>query len=231
MTYICFDSSRKPGPIIARFGEWDTSETKEPLPYQESIIEAIITHPQYYSGGLYNDIAVLILESPVTYAVNVMPACMPTQEMIFKPGTRCWATGWGRDAFRRFYFPIKKRKKEKKKKFHLKINKINFIIFSEGKYQTLLKKIDLPLIDRAECQSRLRTTRLGQYFHLHPSFLCAGGEENKDTCAGDGGGPLLCSISSGQFVQVNILTLVSIIIKIIIIYTIIYIIYLFYRLE
>lgn len=92
---------RKPGPLIARFGEWDTASTSEPLPYQESVVQAIVTHPQYYSGGLYNDIAILILETPVTYAVNVMPVCLPNQMMTFSPGTRCWATGWGRDAFRK----------------------------------------------------------------------------------------------------------------------------------
>ena len=27
----------------------------------------------------------------------------------------------------------------------------------------------------------------------HESHLCAGGEENRDTCTGDGGGPLYCA--------------------------------------
>lgn len=33
-----------------------------------------------------------------------------------------------------------------------------------------------------KCQEILRTTRLGPKFILHDSFICAGGEEGKDTC-------------------------------------------------
>lgn len=44
----------------------------------------------------------------------------------------------------------------------------------EGKYQVILKKIDLPIIPRVPCVERLRSTRLGYHFNLHPSFICAG---------------------------------------------------------
>lgn len=53
-----------------------------------------------------------------------------------------------------------------------------------------MKKIDLPIMPHAQCQNSLRTTRLGRHFILHQSFICAGGEPGKDTCRGDGGGPL-----------------------------------------
>lgn len=58
-------------------------------------------------------------------------------------------------------------------------------------------------MDRTDCQNRLRTTRLGTYFQLHSSFVCAGGEANRDTCRGDGGGPLVCPTATGQYFQVS----------------------------
>jgi plasma kallikrein len=61
----------------------------------------------------------------------------------------------------------------------------------EGTYQNILKKIELPAISNEECQTKLRQSKLGQSFRLHPSFLCAGGL-GKDACRGDGGSPLVC---------------------------------------
>merc|ERR1712137_862291 len=58
--------------------------------------------------------------------------------------------------------------------------------------QVVLKEIGLPVVNQAVCQDKLRTTRLGQKYKLHDSFLCAGGVAGKDTCKGDGGSPLVC---------------------------------------
>merc|ERR1712029_596317 len=87
---------------------------------------------------------------------------------VFLPLTRflittCFATGWGKDQFG-----------------------------AAGQYQVVLKEIDLPVVNHGVCQDKLRTTRLGQKYKLHDSFLCAGGIPGKDTCKGDGGSPLVC---------------------------------------
>ena len=81
-----------------RAGEWDTQSQTEPLPYQDRAVTGIIRHPQYYSGAFYNDIALLILDSPFTMAANVLPVCLPQQDAVFD-GSRCIATGWGVGAF------------------------------------------------------------------------------------------------------------------------------------
>ncbi|XP_068211103.1 phenoloxidase-activating factor 2-like [Palaemon carinicauda] len=62
----------------------------------------------------------------------------------------------------------------------------------EGAFQAILKKVDVPFVEHKYCQDLLRQTRLGKYFQLDKSFMCAGGEENQDACTGDGGGPLVC---------------------------------------
>ncbi|XP_014605835.1 PREDICTED: uncharacterized protein LOC106787732 [Polistes canadensis] len=168
-------TNRESGVLVARFGQWNVKSTNESI--QEEYVKAIIPHPLYYNAGLFHDIAVLILNSTVNYATNVIPICLPQQGMNFAAGTRCYGTGWGSNAFG-----------------------------TTGEFQTELRKVDLPIVERSDCQNRLRTTNLGQYFLLHGSFICAGGELNKDTCRGDGGGPLVCPTTTGQFIQAGIVS-------------------------
>lgn len=52
---------------------------------------------------------------------------------------------------------------------------------NEGKYQAILKKIELPIVSFNECQEAFRKTRLYGGFILHNSFICAGGETGKGT--------------------------------------------------
>lgn len=56
-----------------------------------------------------------------------------------------------------------------------------------GKYQNILKEVDVPIIGQHQCEQQLRNTRLGFSYQLNPGFICAGGEEGKDACKGDGG--------------------------------------------
>ena len=81
----------------------------------------------------------------------------------------------------------------------------------DGDYQTLLQQVELPLIPRDECQRLFRRTKLGPRFQLDQSFICAGGEENVDTCKGDGGGPLVCPLleDPNRYVQVIIKNMFS----------------------
>lgn len=147
-----------------RAGEWDTQTKNEIVPHQDRDVIEVIVHEEYYKGALYNDFALLILSQPVEMLENIGMACLPPQNDKFD-GSRCFASGWGKDVFGK-----------------------------EGKYQVILKKIELPVVPNDQCQKKLRSTRLGKYFTLHPSFICAGGEVGKDTCKGDGGSPLVCPI-------------------------------------
>ena len=49
----------------------------------------------------------------------------------------------------------------------------------------MLKEVDLPVLTHFDCERKLKETRLGSDFVLHPGFLCAGGEEGKDACKGE----------------------------------------------
>lgn len=185
--------------MIARFGQWNIGNDAQPLPIQEAKILAIVVHPSYYSGGLFHDIAVLVLAEPVIYSANVLPICLPEQGTVFSTGTRCYGIGWSSDSFGEPRIELT----DFRLLFLSVYQTFVHVLESKGQYQTELRKVNVPIIDQGDCQTRLRSTKLGQYFELHGSFICAGGEANRDTCRGDGGGPLICQANTGQFVQVN----------------------------
>lgn len=64
---------------------------------------------------------------------------------------------------------------------------------ASGAFQSTLKKVDLPIVERRKCENLLRKTRLGRFYSLDESLICAGGGR-RDTCKGDGGSPLICEI-------------------------------------
>ncbi|KAM7357033.1 uncharacterized protein ACRADG_002550 [Cochliomyia hominivorax] len=150
--------------LRARLGEWDVNHDVEFFPYIERDVVSVHIHPEYYAGTLDNDLAVLKLDHPVDFTKNphISPACLPDKFSDYT-GARCWTTGWGKDAFG-----------------------------DQGKYQNILKEVDVPILSHHQCESQLRQTRLGYSYKLNPGFVCAGGEEGKDACKGDGGGPLVC---------------------------------------
>ena len=46
-----------------------------------------------------------------------------------------------------------------------------------------MKEVWLDVIGHETCQKKLRETRLGKFFELdRKSFICAGGESDKDMC-------------------------------------------------
>lgn len=159
-----------------RAGEWDTQTKDEIFPHQDRVVKSIVVHPNYYKGNLMNDVALLFLEDSIEIAENVNTICLPSIEEVFD-GQRCYASGWGKDNWGK-----------------------------EGKFQVILKRVELPVVSRQNCLIKLRNTRLGNHFQLHESFICAGGERGRDTCKGDGGSPLVCESrqSPGRYLQAGI---------------------------
>jgi len=154
--------------LKVRLGEWDAKANIEPFKYVESVVSRIRINPFFNRVNLQNDIAVLTLDRPIDLAANphINPVCAAQYQSNYA-GQRCWVTGWGKDAFGK-----------------------------EGNFQYILKKVDVPVLDSNECEARLRLTRLTQNFQLsRTSFICAGGEEGKDACTGDGGSPLVCEVN------------------------------------
>lgn len=159
-------SNKTHNTLLVRGGEWDTQTKNELYAHQDRRVREVISHEQFNKGSLKNDVALLILDQPFELAENIQPVCLPPKNHNFD-GNKCFASGWGKNVFGK-----------------------------EGKYQVILKKVELPIVPHKTCQASLRTTRLGLRFILDRSFTCAGGIKGRDTCRGDGGSPLVCPIPS-----------------------------------
>ncbi|XP_070685595.1 transmembrane protease serine 13a [Pempheris klunzingeri] len=63
-----------------------------PTPYQ---VKKIILNENYNSKTNDQDVALLILASPVLFNDKVQPACLPSFDLQFPQGTKCWTSGFG----------------------------------------------------------------------------------------------------------------------------------------
>jgi len=119
-----------------------------------------VSHDDFDIDSLKYSVALLFLQSiEVVAEPHINTICLPPKGANFDH-TRCYGTGWGKDVFGQ-----------------------------EGRFQAILKKVDLPIVPFQQCSEDLKKVpRLRDTFRLHPSFICAGGEEEgKDLCTGDGG--------------------------------------------
>lgn len=161
-----------------RAGECDTNPICDFGKDQYRGVSEIVVHEEFYKGGLYNDVALLILNTPFEIDQYVRTVCLPPPNI---QNTSCFASGWG----------------------------FNTNSESQAKdYRISIKKISVPIVPRQQCEQVLRTSRLGESFKLHKSFLCAGGETTKDTTQGDGGAPLVCEFvgEADRYYQLGIVS-------------------------
>jgi hypothetical protein len=91
---------------------------------------------------------------------------------------RCWVAGWGKDAV-------------------------------DGQFQVIQNRVDVPLMGHNTCQGKMQQAlgrQAGRNFRLSSSEICAGGEEGKDACDGDGGAPLVCLSKENRWHVVGLVT-------------------------
>ena len=58
-------------------------------------LKQIISHPYYNSYTFDYDIALMELDSPVSYSDYIRPICLPAPQHFFAAGNSVWITGWG----------------------------------------------------------------------------------------------------------------------------------------
>lgn len=126
----------------------------EEFPHIDVDVAEVIVHENFNPGTLHNGISLLILKQPLQLTNHINTICLPPQNMNFDY-KKCIVTGWGKNTFG-----------------------------IEGNYQTIMKKVEVPIVPFDKCQESLRKTRLGRWFRLHIGHLCAGGENGRDACKG-----------------------------------------------
>ena len=156
--------------VSVRVGDWDVNSDLELYQHRDMPVSDIFLHERFFAGSLHNDLALVRLSRPVPWSdmPQVAPVCLPHPQQSYT-GLQCWVTGWGQDAFQ-----------------------------ARGELQARLQEVDVPVVGPAVCEEALRREGLGQRFKLHPGWLCAGGEDGKDACSGDGGGPLVCQVGDSM---------------------------------
>jgi hypothetical protein len=189
---------RQNDQVKIRVIEYDASgfQQTENNKHEEYQVDDIVIHPQFDRTRLSHDIAVLkVVTRPdgfggikgridLTSTDDINAACLPGCNDQFNyqfnngTGVRCWVAGWGKDG-------------------------------KGGKFQTIQNKVDVPLMRSSECQRKMKTALgfdAGRNFQLSESEVCAGGEEGKDACDGDGGAPLVCQSKDNRWNVVGLVT-------------------------
>jgi len=189
---------RSPSELKIRVIEYDASGFKqtENNKHQEYQVASMISHPRYDPTRLSYDVAVLkVVTRPdgfggirgridLSQTDDINAACLPGCDNQFDyqfrngTGVRCWVAGWGKDG-------------------------------KDGNFQIIQNKVDVPLMSSFECQARMKQALgrdAGRNFQLSESEICAGGEEGKDACDGDGGAPLVCLSKDNRWNVVGLVT-------------------------
>ncbi|XP_038221493.1 phenoloxidase-activating factor 2-like isoform X2 [Zerene cesonia] len=155
--------------LKCRAGEWDTQTLNEDYEHQERNVAKIISHEGLWLKTGLNNIALLFLEQPFDLTGAPHIGIACLGQIRPRDGTSCTSMGWGQEDFN-----------------------------NANKYAVILKKVQLPIYNRVQCQANIRKFRKLRKWDMHDSMMCAGGEEGVDTCLGDGGSPLVCEIDGSK---------------------------------
>jgi len=176
--------------LKVRVGEYDASGFNQPeiQSHEEYTVTRILKHPQMSLTRLNNDIALLYVDRDINLNhPYVNTACLPSCDNQFDYQ---FSNGTGVRCY------VAGWGKDE----------------SDGSFQFIPKKVDLPLVNNQQCEASLKAALnaqkpgAGDRFRLHPSEICAGAEVGKDACTGDGGSPLVCQAQSGRWTVMGLVT-------------------------
>ncbi|XP_069840785.1 serine protease 27-like [Dendropsophus ebraccatus] len=146
-------------------------------PHAVTRIGSVYLHPNFSSIISEHNIALLKLDSPVTYTDYIRPICLPSSaSATFPCGMECWVTGWG--------------------------NKNSNVALPDPK---TLQKVQQKLIDHKTCNQMYQKEFGSSETMAYDTMICAGySTGGKGICQGDYGGPLVCKVN-GVWYQPGVL--------------------------
>lgn len=165
--------------LKVRAGATNLGPHKNSTSHQERYVENIVLQKHYDPIKPKQDIALIFLKEPFNITDEVRTVCLPP--------TRFQVNATNVRCFVTGWH----------KEDHIKFGHAHF------------KKINLPILPNDRCERVLKLTGLGENFKLHQSFMCAGGELDKDALEGNGGAPLVCPVCGGSsmsMMQVGIMS-------------------------
>ncbi|XP_016963798.1 phenoloxidase-activating factor 2 [Drosophila biarmipes] len=97
------------------------------------------------------------------------------------------------DHIRTIWFPVSQKQFEERR-----CTAAGWGINTSQVQSRVMKKVELPILNRNTCQDQLRRTILGSGYNLPQSLICAGGITGQVACPVDGGSPLFCSVDANK---------------------------------
>ncbi|KAH8321559.1 hypothetical protein KR074_008947, partial [Drosophila pseudoananassae] len=164
--------------IVVRAGDWDLESNREFFKRQERTIVRILRHEAFQAETGANNLALLFLNWPFQLGDHIGSICLPYLGRSRQIKESCYLAGWG---------------KRKSSDHHI---------------SPILRKINLPVVNKNTCQNQLRRTNLGLDYNLPVGVVCAGSGINNDACNINGGSALVCPLRSNpnRFEQIGIVS-------------------------
>lgn len=93
---ICYRTQHNPGNIKVTLGDYILNSDLEGMPSETFGVDEVKVHPKFRFTPQADrfDVAVLLLDKPVSYRFNMKPICLPEKGMDFL-GSVAFAAGWG----------------------------------------------------------------------------------------------------------------------------------------
>uniref|UniRef100_A0A8D2E1V9 Serine protease 21 n=1 Tax=Sciurus vulgaris TaxID=55149 RepID=A0A8D2E1V9_SCIVU len=161
----CFEKSLDPYEWTVQFGELTSMPSIWNLQayYSRYQVQNIFLNPNFKGVAPY-DIALLRLDSSVTYTNLIQPICIVPSTLEFENRTDCWVTGWG---------DIKE---------------------EEGLPSPYtLQEVQVSIINTTMCNHLFHESDF-RYSIWGDMVCAGEAEGGKDACFGDSGGPLVCDL-------------------------------------